>query len=155
MPTEKPARDTRVPRIIVRFHASALLIIAPLALIMASLGWHGSGPFGILAEQPWGYIGLYQAYLLMVLIALTAWIGSLRWDSRLWNALLMLAEMVPASIVLIATSVFTTTGEQDKAQLALMIHIPLITLEVVALLWKAPWLARFRHAPAARQLSSN
>jgi hypothetical protein len=151
MSTEKSDRGTRVSRIIVRFHASALLIIAPLALIVASLGWNGLGPYGILAKQPLGYIGLYQAYLLMVLIALTAWIGSLRWDSRLWNALLMVAEMVPATIVLIATPVFIATGEQDMAHLALMIHLPMMTLEGVALLWNIPQLTRFYHPSAVRQ----
>ena len=91
----------------------------------------------------------------MVVIATMAWIGSLRWDGRLWNALLMFAEMVPMSIILIAASVFAATGQQDKVLLGTMIHIPLITLEIDALLWKAPWLARHRDAHDVRQFSSN
>ena len=155
MSSENLGRGNRLPRIIVRFHASVLIFIALLALTMASLGWHGWGPFQILTKQPWGYIGLYQAYLLMVVIATIAWIGSLRWDGRLWNALLLFAEMVPMSIILIAASVFAATGQQDKVLLGTMIHIPLITLEIVALLWKAPRLARHRDAHDMHQFSSN
>ena len=155
MSSENPDLGNRLARIIVRFHASALILIALLALTMASIGWHGGGPFQILAAQPWGYIGLYQAYLLMVVIATISWVGSLRWGGRLWNALLLFAEMVPMSIILIAASVFAATGQQDKVLLGTMIHVPMITLEIVALLWKAPWLARHRNAPAGRQFSSN
>jgi hypothetical protein len=130
MSSENPGLGNRLPRIIVRFHASWLIFIALLALTIASLGWHGWGPYQILAEQPWGYIGLYQAYLLMIVIATVAWIGSLRWDGRLWNALLLFAEMVPMSIILIAAPVLVALGQQGKALLSAMIHLPMITLVV-------------------------
>lgn len=155
MLSENRDHTQRLPRIIARFHASELIITALLALTMATLGRQGWGPFNILAAQPWGYIGLYQAYVLMLFIATIAWIGSLRWDTRLWNVLLMLAEMVPISILFIAAPVFAATGEQNTALLAMAIHIPMALLEGVALLWKAPWPVRHRNAHNVDRLPSN
>lgn len=155
MLSENPGPSNRLPRIIVRFHASLLIFIALTGLTVASLGWHGWGPYQILTEQPLGYVGLYQAFLLMVVIATMAWIGSLRWDGRLWNALLMCAEMIPLSIAIIAAPVLVAEGEQSLLLASVAYHIPMIVLEIIALLWKAPWLARHSDAHAMRSSPSN
>jgi hypothetical protein len=126
---------------VTRIHATCLFIITIATTTASTIGWQGHGPLRLLASQPFGYIGLYQAYLLMFLLALVSLIGGTKWPSRLWNATLLAAHLAPVSIIIIANDVFVSTNTQSTAYLAaLTIHIPLILLEALALLWKAPFL---------------
>jgi hypothetical protein len=94
-----------------------------------------------LASQPFGYVGLFQAYFLTFLLALVCLIGATRWPSRLWNAALLVAHLAPLSIIVIANEVFVSANSQRMAYtVALLVHVPLILLETFALLWKAPFL---------------
>jgi hypothetical protein len=43
----------------------------------------------VLARQPYGYVGLVQAYFLMFLLALVCLIGATRWPSRPSNVALL------------------------------------------------------------------
>src|SRR3984893_1228336 len=124
---------------VTRIHAICLFVITIATTIASTIGWRGKGPLNLLASQPFGYVGLYQAYFLMFLLALVSLIGATRWPSRLWNAALLAAHLGPVSIIIIANDVFVATNTQRMAYLvALTIHIPLIVLEVFALVWKAP-----------------
>lgn len=137
--TQDPGSGLRTT--VTRIHATCLFIITIATTTASTFGWHGHGPLRLLASQPFGYIGLYQAYLLMFLLALVCLIGATRWPSRLWNATLLAAHLPPLSIIIIAHSVFVSTNSQTTAYLsASTIHIPLILLETFALLWKARFL---------------
>jgi hypothetical protein len=126
---------------VTRIHATCLFIITIATTTASTIGWQGHGPLRVLASQPFGYIGLYQAYLLMFLLALVSLIGATRWPSRMWNATLLAAHLAPVSIIIIAHNVFVVTNTQSTAYLsAFAIHVPLISLETFALLWKAPFL---------------
>jgi hypothetical protein len=128
---------------VTRIHAGCLFVITVATTIASTLGWQGRGPLRILASQPFGYVGLFQAYFLMFLLAVVCLIGATRWPSRLWNAALLAAHLAPLSIIVIANDVFVSTHNRGMAHLAaLTIHIPLALLEVFALLWKAPLLRR-------------
>jgi hypothetical protein len=128
---------------VTRVHAICLFVITIAATTGSTLGWKGRGPLDVLASQPYGYVGLFQAYFLMFLLALVCLIGATRWPSRLWNAALLVAHLAPLSIIVIANDVFVSTNSQRMAYtVALLVHIPLILLETVALLWKAPFLTK-------------
>jgi hypothetical protein len=128
---------------VTRIHAVCLFVITIAATIASTFGWQGRGPLHILASQPFGYVGLFQAYFVMFLLALVCLIGATRWPSRLWNAALLAAHLAPLSIIVIANDVFVSTNNRGMAYLvALTVHIPLALLEVFALLWKAPFLQR-------------
>jgi hypothetical protein len=71
----------------------------------------------------------------MFIIAAVCWIGTVRWGGRLWNAVLLCAELVPTSIILVGWSILHTPETENFATAGFAIHIPLITLETVALLW--------------------
>jgi hypothetical protein len=132
---------SRLRTAVTRIHAICLFIITIATTTASTIGWQGHGPLRLLASQPLGYVGLYQAYLLMFLLALVSVIGATRWPSRLWNANLLAAHVGPVSIIIIANDVFVSTNSQSLAYLvALTIHIPLMLLEAFALLWKAPFL---------------
>jgi len=134
-------RGSRLRTAVTRIHATCLFIITIGTTTASTIGWQGHGPLRLLASQPFGYVGLYQAYLLMFLLALVSLIGATRWPSRLWNATLLAAHLAPVSIIIIANDVFVSTNTQNTAYLAaLIIHIPLMLLEVFALLWKVHFL---------------
>jgi hypothetical protein len=130
---------------VTRVHAICLFVITIAATTGSTLGWKGRGPLDVLASQPYGYVGLFQAYLLMFLLALVCLIGATRWPSRLWNAALLVAHLAPLSIIVIANDVFVSTNSQRTYTVALLVHVPLILLETVALLWKAPFLHQKGH----------
>jgi len=126
---------------VTRAHAICLFVITFVATVASTLGWKGRGPLDVLASQPYGYVGLFQAYFLMFLLALVCLIGATRWPSRLWNAALLVAHLAPVVIIIVANDVFVSTGSQWMAYVvALAVHIPLMLLESFALLWKAPFL---------------
>jgi hypothetical protein len=128
---------------VTRVHAICLFVVTIAATTGSTLGWKGRGPLDVLASQPYGYVGLFQAYFLMFLLALVCLIGATRWPSRLWNAALLVAHLAPLSIIVIANDVFVSTNSQRMAYtVALLVHVPLILLETVALLWKAPFLTK-------------
>jgi hypothetical protein len=128
---------------VTRVHAICLFVITIAATTGSTLGWKGHGPLDVLASQPYGYVGLFQAYFLMFLLALVCLIGATRWPSRLWNAALLVAHLAPLSIIVVANDVFVSTNSQRMAYtVALLVHVPLILLETVALLWKAPFFTR-------------
>jgi hypothetical protein len=140
-PRNDPASRLRTN--VTRVHASCLFVITIAATTGSTLGWTGRGPLDVLASQPYGYVGLFQAYFLMFLLALVCLIGATRWPSRLWNAALLVAHLAPLSIIVIANDVFVSTNSQRMAYtVALLVHVPLILLETVALLWKAPFFTR-------------
>ena len=128
---------------VTRVHAICLFVVTIAATTGSTLGWKGRGPLDVLASQPYGYVGLFQAYFLMFLLALVCLIGATRWPSRLWNAALLVAHLAPLSIIVIANDVFVSTNSQRMAYtVALLVHVPLILLETVALLWKAPFFTK-------------
>jgi hypothetical protein len=138
-----PDPGSRLRTNVTRLHAICLFVITIATTIGSTMGWQGRGPLDLLASQPFGYIGLYQAYFLMFLLALVSLIGATRWPSRLWNVALLVAHFAPLSIIVIANDVFVTTGTTTMAYtVAMLVHIPLVLLEVFALLWKAPILQR-------------
>src|SRR5215470_16048810 len=132
---------TRLRTTVTRIHSVCLFAITIAATVGSTLGWKGRGPLNVLATQPYGYVGLFQAYFLMFLLALVCLIGATRWPSRLWNAALLVAHLAPLSIIVIANDVFVSTNSQRMAYVvAMTVHIPFVLLEAFALLWKAPFL---------------
>ena len=130
---------SRMRTTVTRIHAIILFVITIAASAASTLGWKGHGPLIVLVSQPYGYVGLFQAYYLMFLLALVCLIGATRWPSRLWNVALLFAHVAPVSIIVIANDVFVSTGSQRTAYaMALLVHIPLMLLESFALLWKVP-----------------
>jgi hypothetical protein len=146
MTSRSPDPGSRLRTNVTRAHAICLFVITIAATTASTLGWKGRGPLDVLASQPYGYVGLFQAYFLMFLLALVCMIGATRWPSRLWNAALLLAHLAPLSIIVIANDVFVSTNSQRMAYtVALLVHVPLILLETFALLWKV-WKVPLVHA---------
>ena len=133
-------KANRSSKAVLRLHGS-LLIAATVALTLSSgLGYlSGRGQFGILHAEPIGYIGLFQAYLLMTTVGIALWVGSTMANTRPWHLIGILAHAAP----LAANFLFWHDIERyGISHAGIAIHVSMITLEGVGLL-----LSRF---PGAR-----
>ena len=81
---------------ILRVHGT-IIIFAGLAL--TAMGWvgtfHGTGMMAVLEAEPIGYIGLFQAYLLIACFGIVLWMGSYREERRIWHIAGFLAHSGP------------------------------------------------------------
>lgn len=128
--TSKPARASKLA---LRIHGS-ILIIATIALtISAGLGYaHGEGQFAMLHAEPIGYVGLFQAYLLMTTLGIVLWLGSFQDRPRIWHAIGILSHAAP----LAANFLFWNDIERyGITHGGIAIHVSMMTVE----LWG--WLA--------------
>ena len=135
----------RTSQTVLRIHGS-LLILATLALTTASgLGYlSGSGQFGMLHAEPIGYIGLFQAYLLMTTLGVALWLASTVVNTRPWHLIGILGHAAP----LAANFLFWRDIEHyGITHAGIAIHVSMIALECVGL-----WLSRRPLAPSAGAL---
>lgn len=131
---------TLVSRTVLRVHGS-LLIAATLALTISAWGGYasGEGQFGILRAEPIGYIGLFQAYLLMTTLGVALWLGSFRDHPRTWHLIGILSHSAP----LAANFLFWSDIERyGITHAGIAIHVTMMALEL------GGWLAS--RAPDAR-----
>ena len=125
-------KSTRISKTVLRLHSS-LLIAATLALTTASgLGYmSGSGQFGMLHSEPIGYIGLFQAYLLLTTMGVALWLGSTMVKTRPWHLIGILGHAAP----LAANFLFWREIERyGITHAGIAIHVSMIALELSGLL---------------------
>jgi len=75
--TQLARRSETIRRMILRIHSVVLMLVA-LASTTNAIAGHlgGSGVYGFLRDNPLAYVGLHQAYLLMLVVAITVWFGA-------------------------------------------------------------------------------
>lgn len=128
----QPQRSLRISKMVLRLHGS-LLIVATLALTAASGQGYlsGSGPFAMLHSEPIGYIGLFQAYLLMTTMGVVLWLGSTMVKVRPWHLIGILGHLAP----LVANFLFWRDIERyGITHAGIAIHVSMIVLELSGLL---------------------
>ncbi len=130
----------RYRRVFLRFHGTALLLITVTSVVAATVGWRtGTGPWSVMRDDDLGYIGFYQAYLLMFVIGLVLWIGSTRPRPRVWDVVGLLAHLPPLSINFLARDDVLASAGSGVATVSIALHSTFIVLEAVAIAWKASW----------------
>jgi len=141
---------TTIRRTISRIHAVMLMLASLSALAIASAGYVGGvGVYHFLRDNPVGYGGLYQAYLLMVIIALIVWLGATQADALRWHLIGLLAHLPPLTILILLWSTFAALGGVATAVVSLTFHTLWIVVEAIAArsMIKAPAMAAGkRHA---------
>lgn len=126
---------TQFSRRVLRTHGSAIFVMTGLLITISTLGvTRGQGLYGFLQGNPWGYIGLVQAYWLMGLIGAGLWIGSFQEQTRPWHLIGALAHVVPIALNIGFYSLITSSGIGNAAFLGLAFHCVFSALEVVAVL---------------------
>lgn len=119
----------RASKLALRIHGS-ILIAATIALtISAGLGYaRGEGQFAMLHAEPIGYIGLFQAYLLMTTLGVVLWVGSLQEKPRVWHGIGILGHAAP----LAANFLFWQDIERyGITHGGIAIHVSMMTVELV------------------------
>lgn len=85
-----------VNRVVLRTHGTVLILATTMLTAGGWIGYTtGEGQFGMLRREPIGYIGLFQAYLLMTTLGVALWIGSFSDRPRVWHLVGLLAHTPP------------------------------------------------------------
>ena len=126
---------TTIRRTISRIHAVMLMLASLSALAISSAGYvAGVGVYHFLRDNPIGYGGLYQAYLLMFIIALILWLGVTQADALRWHLIGLLAHLPPLTILILLWSDFAALGGVATAVVSLTFHTLWIVAEAIAAL---------------------
>jgi hypothetical protein len=126
-------------RRLLRTHGTILVSVALANAVATTIGWKtGTGPFGIMHEDPMVWIGLIQAYLLMMIVAVLLLLGSNQANARKWNAVGALAHCAPLVAALSSMDVFGSMGVLEIARVAIAFHIFWFCLETIAALYPDP-----------------
>jgi len=126
---------TTIRRTISRIHAVVLMLVSLSAVAVSSAGYFGGvGVYHFLRDNPVGYGGLYQAYLLMFIIALTLWLGSTQADALRWHVIGLLAHLPPLTGLVLLWSGFTALGGVAVGVGSLTFHTLWIVVEAIAVL---------------------
>jgi hypothetical protein len=125
------------------------MLVSLIALAISTAGYFaGAGVYGFLRTNPVGYGGLYQAYLLMFIIALTLWLGASQTNALPWHMIGLLAHVPPLTIVLLLWSELTAVSGAMVGVASLTFHTIWIVVEALAALslMAAPVAARSQNA---------
>ena len=128
-------RMTTIRRTITRVHAVVLMLVSLAAVAVSSAGHFGGvGVYGFLREDPIGYGGLYQAYLLMFIIAITLWLGASQANTLRWHVIGLLAHLPPLTGLILLWSDFSAVVGAAVGIGSLTFHMFWILVEAIAAL---------------------
>jgi hypothetical protein len=118
---------------IVRIHGTVLLLVPTgLTIYVTRSRVKGTGVYGFLHESLWGWIGLAQAYMLMSVIGLVLWLGSMQGSLKKWDLIGALAHLPPLAVVLASWRSLTKLGYRSVAIASLAFHSVFITMELLS-----------------------
>jgi hypothetical protein len=128
-------RMTTIRRTITRVHAVVLMLVSLSALAVSSAGHFGGvGVYGFLRDNPIGYGGLYQAYLLMFIIAIALWLGASQATTLRWHVIGLLAHLPPLTGLILLWSDFSAVVGAAVGIGSLTFHMLWIVVESIAAL---------------------
>jgi hypothetical protein len=128
-----------IRRRLLRVHGTILTLVALGSAVATTIGrMTGAGPFGFMAQNPMVWVGLIQAYLLMMIIAVLLVLGSGKANPRKWNVVGALAHCPPLIAALSSLDVFEAMGTLGAVGVAIAFHIVFLTLEAIAALYPDP-----------------
>ena len=127
-----------IRRLILRFHGTFLFVLTIAATVNTMAGWlYGKGIYALWHEEQFAAVGLYQAYLLMFVIAITLWIGSKLEQADLWKweLIAILAHLIPLSVNFIFADLFASRGFGNVSLISSLLHSIWICVELFAMLY--------------------
>ena len=128
----------RTRKIILRVHGTILLLVGVALTVNSLLGrYRGIGNLKFLQENELGLVGLFQAYLLMAIIGIALWLGSVGADRRKWHAVGALAHLPPLAANIMFRNLLVEIGLGSVSVGSMIFHCVLICVESTALLYKA------------------
>lgn len=124
----------KTSRLILNIHAIFLMMLPVVLTIAGFVGMNtGMGPFFWLREIPMTMVGLMQAYLLMMLIGVSMWIGAHGERSWRWSLIAIAAHAVPLLTIFTLWDVLASGGYLGIAVYSYFIHGTWIAVEAISL----------------------
>lgn len=127
-----------IRRRVLRVHGSFLIVLTIINTVVTMIGWAaGKGPFALWQEEQFAAVGLFQAYLIMLVIGVALWFGS-NLESGLWkwDLIGLLAHLPPLAVNFIFANLFASYGFQSTSVISIAIHTIWISIELTAILYK-------------------
>jgi len=125
-------------RKILRIHGSVLIVLTVANTIVTMVGWAlGKGPFALWQQEQFAAVGLFQAYLLMFVVGIALWFGSMQEkDLWRWDLIGLMAHLPPLAVNFIFANLFAAHNFQGISMISITIHIIFISLELFAIMWR-------------------
>lgn len=119
---------TRISRTVLRVHGAILIVVTAALTLSGGLGYSsGQGQFGMLRTEPIGYIGLFQAYLLMATLGVALLVGAKGTRPRAFHLIGALSHAAP----LAANLLFWRDIERyGITHAGIAIHLSMMALEL-------------------------
>jgi hypothetical protein len=125
-------------RWLLRVHGTILMLVALGSAVATTIGrLTGAGLFGFMQHNPMVWVGLIQAYLLMMIIAVLLVLGAGQANARKWNVVGALAHCPPLIAALASLDVFESMGALGIVRVAIAFHVVWFCLEAFAALYPA------------------
>src|SRR5437870_8041045 len=117
-------------RWLLRIHGTILMLVALGSAVAITVGWMtGTGLFGFMQQNPMVWVGLIQAYLLMMIIAALLVLGSGQVNARKWNVVGARAHGAPLIAALSSLDVFESMGALGIVRVAITFDFVWLCLE--------------------------
>ncbi|MCB0063757.1 MAG: hypothetical protein KDE19_16655 [Caldilineaceae bacterium] len=125
----------KTSRLILKIHAVFLMILPVVLTIAGFVGMNaGVGPYTWLQAIPMTLVGLMQAYLLMMLIGVSMWLGAHGERVWRWSVIAIAAHAVPLLTIIALWNVLAAGGYLGIANYSYVIHGTWIAIELASLL---------------------
>ena len=123
-------------RKILRIHGSFLLVLTVANTVITMVGWAlGKGPFALWQQEQFAAVGLFQAYLLMFVVGVALWFGSMQEkDLWRWDLIGLMAHLPPLAVNFIFANLFAAHNFRGVSIISITIHIVFISLELFAIM---------------------
>jgi len=135
-----------IRRWIIRIDATLLIIAGVASLIISSLGYYrGVGPFAFMHHVEVGHVGLIQAYLLAIVLAVVMLVGSRSKDPRPFNLVGAATHLAILPAYLLHWNYLGAVGGDIRR--VFIFHVVMIAAEV----WAAAPHRRLEHHLARKE----
>jgi len=118
---------------ILLIHGIFLIIVTAINTVASLIGLKtGDGVFGFIKNVPMAEVGLFQAYLLMLLIGIVLLMNVRSEHSWKYDILGLLAHLIPLSALFLFQDVVKEVMGMKIFIASAFIHIPWIVIETIA-----------------------
>ncbi|MEM8533929.1 MAG: hypothetical protein AAGF95_24000 [Chloroflexota bacterium] len=123
-----------ISRLILKIHAVFLMVLTVALTISGFVGLNtGAGPFEWLRSFPIALVGLMQAYLLMLLVGVSMWIGASGEKLWRWSVIAIGAHCIPLLAIFSLWNVLADAGLLGITLYSYIIHGTWILIEGISL----------------------
>lgn len=114
-------------------HGIFLLIVTSVNTVQSVVGLRtGAGIFGFLKSIPLAEVGLFQAYLLMMLIGIVLLMNTRNRHSWKYDLIGVFAHLIPLSALIVFNDVVEEVMGHHIVIASSVIHVPWIIIESIA-----------------------